>query len=35
MERCVDELEAFIDDEELDCDKIRPGFLRVATTPAT
>ncbi|MCX6373300.1 MAG: FAD-binding oxidoreductase [Actinobacteria bacterium] len=33
MERCVDELERFIDDEQLDCDKIRPGFLRVATTP--
>jgi hypothetical protein len=33
MERCVDELERFIDDEHLDCDKIRPGFLRVATTP--
>ena len=34
MERCVDELEQFIDDEGLDCDKIRPGFLRVATTPS-
>jgi len=32
MERAVDELEAFIDREPLDCDKIRPGFLRVATT---
>jgi glycine/D-amino acid oxidase-like deaminating enzyme len=32
MERAVDELEAFIDRESLDCDKIRPGFLRVATT---
>ncbi len=32
MERAVDELEAFIDREQLDCDKIRPGFLRVATT---
>jgi glycine/D-amino acid oxidase-like deaminating enzyme len=32
MERAVDELEAFIDREKLDCDKIRPGFLRVATT---
>jgi glycine/D-amino acid oxidase-like deaminating enzyme len=34
MERCVDELERFIDDEHLDCEKIRPGFLRVATTPS-
>jgi glycine/D-amino acid oxidase-like deaminating enzyme len=34
MERCVDELEAFIDEAALDCDKIRPGFLRVATTPS-
>jgi glycine/D-amino acid oxidase-like deaminating enzyme len=33
MEQCVDELERFIDEEHLDCDKIRPGFLRVATTP--
>ncbi|MFN8159816.1 MAG: FAD-binding oxidoreductase [Solirubrobacterales bacterium] len=33
MERCVDELEGFIDSEGLECDKIRPGFLRVATTP--
>jgi glycine/D-amino acid oxidase-like deaminating enzyme len=32
MERCVDELERFIDDAGLDCDKVRPGFLRVATT---
>ena len=32
MERAVDELESFIDAEKLDCDKIRPGFLRVATT---
>jgi glycine/D-amino acid oxidase-like deaminating enzyme len=32
MERCVDELETFIDGDGLDCDKIRPGFLRVATT---
>ena len=34
MERCVDELERFIDDASLDCDKVRPGFLRVATTPS-
>lgn len=32
MERCVDELERFIDEDGLDCAKIRPGFLRVATT---
>ena len=34
MEGCVDTLEAFIDDEGLACDKVRPGFLRVATTPS-
>ncbi len=34
MERAVDYLEEVIDDEGLDCDKIRPGFLRVATTPS-
>jgi glycine/D-amino acid oxidase-like deaminating enzyme len=34
MERCVDGLEAFIDEFQLDCDKLRPGFLRVATTPS-
>jgi len=34
MERCVDELERFIDESNLECDKIRPGFLRVATTPS-
>ena len=34
MEGCVDELERFIDSESIDCDKIRPGFLRVATTPS-
>jgi glycine/D-amino acid oxidase-like deaminating enzyme len=33
MERCVDGLERFIDEAGLDCDKLRPGFLRVATTP--
>src|SRR5512144_1155315 len=33
MERCVDELERFIDEAGLDCEKRRPGFLRVATTP--
>lgn len=32
MMSAVDELEGFIDREKLDCDKIRPGFLRVATT---
>ena len=34
MERCVDELERFIDQAGLQCDKLRPGFLRVATTPS-
>ena len=34
MEQCVDRLDEFIDEAELDCAKIRPGFLRVATTPA-
>ncbi len=34
MERCVDELERFIDEDGLDCSKVRPGFLRVATTPS-
>ena len=34
MEQCVDRLEVFIDEAGLDCGKIRPGFLRVATTPA-
>jgi glycine/D-amino acid oxidase-like deaminating enzyme len=32
LERCVDRLEGFIDEAGLRCDKIRPGFLRVATT---
>ncbi len=34
MERCVDELERFIDETGLECEKRRPGFLRVATTPS-
>jgi glycine/D-amino acid oxidase-like deaminating enzyme len=34
MEQCVDRLDAFIDEAGLHCDKIRPGFLRVATTPS-
>lgn len=34
MEGCVDGLEQFIDEAGLDCDKVRPGFLRVATTPS-
>jgi glycine/D-amino acid oxidase-like deaminating enzyme len=34
MEGCVDGLEQFIDEAGLECDKIRPGFLRVATTPS-
>jgi glycine/D-amino acid oxidase-like deaminating enzyme len=32
MMRAVDTLDELIDREGLDCDKIRPGFLRVATT---
>jgi len=31
---CVDRLEEFIDEAGLECDKIRPGFLRVATAPS-
>ncbi len=34
MEQCVDRLDEFIGEAGLDCGKIRPGFLRVATTPA-
>ncbi len=34
LEQCVDRLDNFIDEAGLDCGKIRPGFLRVATTPA-
>lgn len=34
MERAVDTLDELIQREHLDCDRIRPGFLRVATTPA-
>src|SRR5512142_1837207 len=34
MEQCVDRLEEFIDEADLDCEKLRPGFLRVATTPS-
>ena len=34
MEQCVDGLDAFIDDAGISCDKIRPGFLRVATAPS-
>jgi glycine/D-amino acid oxidase-like deaminating enzyme len=34
MMRAVDELEALIERENLDCDHIRPGFLRMATTQA-
>jgi glycine/D-amino acid oxidase-like deaminating enzyme len=33
MERAVDTLDDFILQNELDCDRTRPGFLRVATTP--
>ncbi len=32
MMRAVDTLDELVDNEGLDCDKIRPGFLRVATT---
>jgi glycine/D-amino acid oxidase-like deaminating enzyme len=32
MERAVDYLDEVIQQEGLDCDRIRPGFLRVATT---
>jgi glycine/D-amino acid oxidase-like deaminating enzyme len=32
MEKAVDHLDEFIQGERLDCDRIRPGFLRVATT---
>lgn len=34
MERAVDGLEELIRENQLDCDYIRPGFLRMATTPA-
>ncbi len=34
MERAVDNLDELIARDHLDCDRIRPGFLRVATTPA-
>ena len=33
MEKAVDALDELIQHERLDCDRIRPGFLRVATTP--
>jgi glycine/D-amino acid oxidase-like deaminating enzyme len=33
MERAVDSLDELILREKLDCERIRPGFLRVATTP--
>src|SRR5512146_2635346 len=33
MERAVDALDELIGREKLECEKIRPGFLRVATTP--
>ncbi|MGQ9490304.1 MAG: NAD(P)/FAD-dependent oxidoreductase [Anaerolineae bacterium] len=34
MERAVDRMAQVIQEEHLDCDYTRPGFLRVATTPA-
>lgn len=33
MVRAVDHLDELIQREDLDCDRIRPGFLRTATTP--
>lgn len=33
MEQAVDGLDDLIQREQLDCDRLRPGFLRVATTP--
>jgi glycine/D-amino acid oxidase-like deaminating enzyme len=34
MERAVDTVGELVDKESLDCDYTRPGFLRMATTPA-
>lgn len=34
MERAVDTVGELVEGEGLDCDYIRPGFLRMATTPA-
>lgn len=34
MERAVDTVGALVEEERLDCDYIRPGFLRMATSPA-
>ena len=34
MERAVDKVGALVEEEGLDCDYIRPGFLRMATSPA-
>jgi glycine/D-amino acid oxidase-like deaminating enzyme len=34
MERAVETVGELVDKEELDCDYTRPGFLRMATTPA-
>jgi glycine/D-amino acid oxidase-like deaminating enzyme len=34
MMRAVDDLDALITRERIDCDRIRPGFLRMATTDA-
>jgi len=33
LERAVDTVGQLVEDEGLDCDYIRPGFLRMATTP--
>lgn len=34
MERAVDTVGALVEENDLDCDYIRPGFLRMATAPA-
>ena len=34
MERAVDTVGSLVEEEKLDCDHIRPGFLRMATSPA-
>jgi len=34
LERAVDLVGELVEEESLDCDYIRPGFLRMATTPA-
>ena len=34
MERAVDTVGTLVEEEKLDCDYMRPGFLRMATSPA-